>query len=89
MTNFNNTTFYIGVTNNLLRRVYEHKNKLLEGFTNKYNLNKLIYYEETFDIYEAINREKKLKKWRKDWKVELIDKFNPGWKDLAGRWFDK
>ena len=63
--------------------MYEHKNKLVEGFSKKYNLNKLIYYEITNDVNSAINREKQLKNWHKDWKINLINQFNPEWKDLS------
>ena len=75
-------TLYIGVTNDLARRIYEHKQGLVEGFTKKYNANKLIYYEIANDITEAIKREKALKQWYRKWKVELIEKDNPEWKDL-------
>lgn len=77
-----NGTLYIGVTNNLARRVYEHKEGLIEGFTKKYNVKRLVYYEITYDINEAIKREKALKKWLRKWKIELIEKMNPEWKDL-------
>ena len=77
MTNFSNTTFYIGVTNNLRRRVSEHKNKLVECFTSKYNLNKLVYFESTEDVEAALNREKQLKRWHRNWKVGLISEVNP------------
>ncbi|MAT57459.1 MAG: hypothetical protein CMF23_05755 [Ignavibacteriae bacterium] len=77
-----NGTLYIGVTNNLQRRVYEHKNGLIEGFTKKYNVNKLVYYEIHSEITEAIRREKNLKKWNRKWKIELIEKANSSWKDL-------
>ena len=82
LTNNNNTTLYVGVTNNLVRRVYEHKNKLVEGFTKKYNLNKLIYFETTQDIYSAISREKCLKKLSRSNKEKLISEVNLDWKDL-------
>jgi len=82
LTNFSNTTLYIGVTNNLERRIYEHKNKLIDGFSSKYNLNKLVYFEEYELIEDAIKREKQLKKWKRKWKEELIEKKNPFWKDL-------
>jgi putative endonuclease len=78
----NNGTLYIGVTNNLVRRVYEHKEGLIEGFTKKYNVKNLVYYEVHNDIYEAIKREKAMKKWLRKWKTELIEKTNPNWKDL-------
>ncbi len=77
-----NGTLYIGVTNNLERRVYEHKNNLVKGFTEKYNVHTLVWYEETSDIESALNREKQLKKWNRKWKLELIEKDNPLWKDL-------
>jgi len=83
LTNKNNKVLYIGVTNDLERRIFEHKNKLVEGFTKKYNLNKLIYYEMTEDINSAIEREKQLKNWHRDWKINLIKSFNPMWKDLC------
>jgi len=75
-------TLYAGVTNDLVRRVYEHKEKLIEGFSKKYNLNKLVYYEIFDSALEAITREKQLKNWKRDWKIELIEKINPEWKDL-------
>jgi len=77
-----NGTLYTGVTNNLLKRVYEHKSNLVEGFTKKYNVHNLVYYEIHGDIYNAINREKQIKKWKRQWKTELIEKENPEWKDL-------
>jgi len=73
---------YIGVTNDLKRRMYEHRNGLIEGFTKKYKIKKLVYYEETNDIKCAIEREKQLKKWRREKKVKLIEKNNFQWKDL-------
>ena len=79
----NSKTLYIGVTNNLERRVYEHKSKLIEGFTKKYNLTNLVYYELTGSIEAAIKREKQLKNWKRQWKVELIESMNKEWKDLA------
>ena len=83
MTNYTNTTFYIGVTNNLLRRIYEHKNKPTDGFTSKYNLNKLVYFELSERIEDALNREKQLKNWKRQWKIDLIVKNNPDFKDLS------
>ena len=75
-------TLYIGVTNDLIRRVYEHRNNLIDGFTKKYNVHRLVYYEQTSDIESAIQREKRLKKWKRRWKIELIENENPSWKDL-------
>ena len=77
-----NGTLYIGVTNNLIRRIYEHKNDLIEGFTNKYNVHKLVYYEQVNDVYSAMQREKRLKKWKRKWKLGLIESVNPDWNDL-------
>ncbi len=77
-----NGTLYIGVTNNLIRRVYEHKEGLIEGFTKKYNVKKLVYYEIHNDIRNAIQREKQMKKWYREWKIDLIEKENPNWDDL-------
>lgn len=77
-----NGTLYIGVTNNLLKRVFEHKNDLIRGFTEKYSVHNLVYDERYDDIYSAIAREKRLKKWKRRWKIELIEKVNPNWKDL-------
>ncbi len=83
LTNKINTVFYIGVTGNLPNRIYQHKNKLLDGFTKKYNINKLVYFEQTEDVNSALRREKQLKNWRREWKIELINKNNPKWKDLT------
>ncbi len=83
LTNKNNKVLYIGITINLESRMYEHKNKLVEGFTEKYNLNKLIYFEETTDVHSAIKREKQLKNWHREWKMNLINDFNPNWEDLS------
>ncbi|MBM4167125.1 MAG: GIY-YIG nuclease family protein [Ignavibacteria bacterium] len=77
-----NGTLYTGVTNNLIRRVDEHKRNIVKGFTEKYNVHNLVYFEEWLDIREAITREKRIKKWRRQWKVELIEKENPEWLDL-------
>jgi putative endonuclease len=87
LTNERNGTLYIGVTNNLEKRLYEHKNKLVKGFTEKYSLDKLVYYEHTTDIVSAITREKQIKKWNRKWKLELIEKDNPLWKDLSMGWY--
>lgn len=86
LSNKNNNVLYVGVTNNLERRVYEHKNKIIEGFTAKYNINKLVYYEDTSDINSAILREKEIKKWRREKKNNLINSINPEWKDLSETW---
>ena len=83
MTNYLNTTFYIGVTNNLLRRIQEHKSQCVKCFTQKYNLNKLVYFEITDNIEDALNREKQLKNWKRQWKIDLITKINPSFKDLS------
>lgn len=83
LSNYTNSTLYIGVTNDLKRRIYEHKNKLISGFSSKYNVNKLVYFEETTDIKSAIQREKNLKKWKREWKDELIKKNNPSFYDFS------
>jgi len=75
-------TLYIGVTNDLIRRTYEHRNDLIEGFTKRYGVHLLVHYEQCSDISVAIWREKRLKKWKREWKIELIEKENPGWQDL-------
>jgi putative endonuclease len=77
-----NGTLYIGVTANLIKRVYEHKNHLVDGFTKKYNVHNLVYYETTEDISSTIKREKQIKKWKRKWKIELIENKNPNWRDL-------
>ena len=77
-----NGTLYIGVTNNLVRRVYEHKNDLVEGFTKKYGVHRLVYYEQYQDITLAVQREKQMKKWNRQWKINRIQEQNPDWKDL-------
>ena len=77
-----NGTLYIGVTNNLLKRVYEHKNDLVEGFTKKYGIHRLVHYEQVGNVSSAIQREKRLKNWKRRWKIELIERANPDWKDL-------
>ena len=76
-------TLYIGVTNDLHRRVYEHKNKLIDGFTKKYNISKLVYFEVYTSIEDAIKREKQLKNWHRQWKINLIESSNKVWKDLS------
>ena len=86
LTNWNDKVMYVGVTNNLERRIYEHKNKLIKGFTEKYNVNKLVYFEETQDVTAAIEREKKIKKWRRKKKNQLVNLMNPKWDDLSSGW---
>ena len=83
LTNKSNEVLYIGVTNDLIRRVFEHKNKLVKGFTEKYNLTKLVFYETTNEIESAIMREKQLKNWHRQWKINLITEFNSRWEDLS------
>ncbi|MFK7847141.1 MAG: GIY-YIG nuclease family protein [Rhodothermales bacterium] len=78
-----NGTFYIGVTNDLLLRIAQHKAGLTPGFTKRYKVNRLVYYEEHDDIIEANDRERQLKKWYRKWKIALIEKHNPEWKDLT------
>jgi putative endonuclease len=80
-------TLYIGVTNDVMRRVFEHKQGLVEGFTKKYGLKMLVYFEEHATALDAIHREKRLKKWPRVWKVNLIRTDNPDWKDLAEDWY--
>ncbi len=82
MTNKTNGTLYIGVTSNIKRRAYEHKNKLYKSFTQRYELKKLVYYEVIDSIVDAIKREKQLKKWKREWKISLIEENNPNWEDL-------
>jgi putative endonuclease len=77
-----NGTLYIGVTSDLMKRVWEHKNDLVEGFTKEYGVHRLVYFEMLEDMESAIQREKQLKKWNRDWKIELIEKDNPEWTDL-------
>ena len=82
LTNKNNRVMYVGVTNDLKRRVYEHKTKAVKGFTKKYNVNKLVYYEQTNDVLTALAREKEIKKWRREKKNALVIQLNPRWNDL-------
>lgn len=82
MANKRNGTIYIGVTNNLSNRVWQHKQNVIESFTKKYSIHRLIYFEQHGSIHLAIEREKQIKKWRRQWKLELIERANPGWSDL-------
>jgi putative endonuclease len=75
-------TLYIGVTSDLVRRVYEHKSKVVPGFSNKYSVDRLVYFEQFSDVESAIRREKRLKKWNRAWKIRLIEELNPNWDDL-------
>mgnify|MGYP001607840759 CR=1 FL=1 len=88
LTNKNDKVMYVGVTNNLERRMYEHKAKVVPGFTQKYNVNKLVYFEETPDVHTALTREKEVKKWRREKKNNLVVAVNPEWKDLSAGWFE-
>jgi len=83
LTNKRNGTLYIGMTNDVIRRVYEHKQKRIKGFTKKYGLSKLVHYEEYSFVNDAIVREKQLKTWKRNWKIQLIEKNNPKWLDLS------
>ncbi|SDR04480.1 GIY-YIG nuclease family protein [Flagellimonas zhangzhouensis] len=87
LTNIPNGTLYIGMTNDLERRILEHKTGSVEGFTKKYGLKTSIYFEVHQNVNEAILREKQLKKWKRQWKIELVEKENPKWKDLASGWY--
>ncbi len=75
-------SLYVGVTGNLRNRIYEHKKEMIDGFTKKYHIHRLVYYEYTDDIYAAMKREKQLKNWKRKWKIDLIEKGNPEWDDL-------
>ena len=81
-------TLYIGFTNDLQRRVYEHKMGIKKGFTQKYGVNMLMFYETFQNVEEAIDREKNLKKWKRDWKIKLFEKENKKWSDLSKDWYD-
>ena len=88
LTNWSDSVMYICVTNNLERRLYEHRNHLADGFTKKYNVHKLVYFEYTNDVYSALEREKQLKGWTRAKKNALVSKENPTWKDLSAEWTD-
>ena len=83
-----NGTLYIGVTSNLVKRTYEHRNNLVDGFTKEHSVHTLVYYETTNDINAALLREKQMKKWKREWKVNLIEKENPQWKDLSAEYYN-
>ncbi len=84
MTNKHKGTLYIGITNNLIKRVYEHKNDLIENsFTSRYSLHRLVYYEVYNYVWDAIRREKNVKKWKRNWKIRMIEEMNPNWDDLV------
>lgn len=87
LTNKTDRVMYIGVTSDLLRRIYEHKNDCVDGFTKRYHVHKLVYYEETSDVTAAISREKELKGWRREKKNTLVKSVNPTWKDLSEGWY--
>lgn len=89
LTNFTNTTFYIGVTSDLNKRMYQHKNKLIEGFSKQYNLKKLVYFEQFKYFEDAVKYEKRLKNWHREWKINLIKEKNPDFVDLAEGWFEE
>ena len=86
LSNKYNGTLYIGITNNLERRMFEHKNQLVDGFTKKYRLNRLVYFETFQYITNAIRREKNMKKWKRQWKINLIEEENQNWRDLSKDW---
>ncbi|MBR3307918.1 MAG: GIY-YIG nuclease family protein [Lachnospiraceae bacterium] len=82
LSNWNNNVLYVGMTNDIKRRLYEHKNKMIDGFTKKYNVDKLVYVEETNNVNAAIEREKQLKKWRREKKRALVESVNPQWEEI-------
>ena len=86
LSNWDDSVLYIGVTSNLPKRLFEHRNHLVDGFTKKYNVHKLVYFEETTDVNSAIAREKQLKGWTRKKKIDLISKTNPEWIDLSATW---
>ena len=83
LTNWNNRVMYVGITNNIQRRIYEHQNGLIEGFTQKYRVHKLVYCEQCSDVKDAIAREKQIKGWKRQKKNELVESMNPEWQELA------
>lgn len=88
LANKNNSVLYVGVTNDIIRRAAEHKSKINKGFTYRYNVDKLIYFEVHGYIEDAILREKRLKKWNRQWKIDLIEKENKNWEDLSLEWYN-
>ena len=88
LSNKKNGTLYVGMTNDLERRMFEHKSKLIKGFTKKYKLDKLVYFEQFQYVNDAIAREKQLKNWNRQWKIDLIEKENMQWNDLSFDWFE-
>ena len=86
LTNYNQTTFILELQEICKKRIWEHKNKVVEGFTKKYNVDRLVYYELTNNVESALNREKQLKRWHRDWKINLIKEKNPEFKDLSLGW---
>lgn len=82
LSSLHNRVLYIGLTSDLQKRIWEHKNKIIKGFTQKYNVDRLVYYEVYDDAENAIKRERNMKEWKREWKIELIEKKNPEWKDL-------
>ena len=88
LTNKPRGVLYTGVTSNLIRRLWQHKHKQIDGFSNKYNTDRLVWYEMHNEIYAAITREKQIKKWNRDWKIELIESVNPTWNDSSGEILD-
>ncbi|MEM7617811.1 MAG: GIY-YIG nuclease family protein [Pseudomonadota bacterium] len=87
LSNISNSVIYVGVTSDLEKRIYQHKNKQISGFTKKYNLNKLVYFEQFDGIQNAIKREKQIKNWRRDKKDFLINQINPNWNDISEPWY--
>jgi len=88
LSNLKKGTLYIGMTNDLERRMFEHKNKLVEGFSKNYNLDKLVYFEQFQYVNDAIKREKQLKNWNRQWKIDLIEDDNDDWNDLSFDWYN-
>ncbi len=89
LTNYTNKVLYTGITNNLEKRIYEHKTKAVKGFTAKYNVHKLIYFEETTEVHAAIQREKQIKRFTRDKKINLINSLNPSWTDLIEKFHEQ